>query len=560
MMCIIIVVAFILFVVGIGALSEYISKKREENYKKWQELERQKYEEEMNRKREEQKRKWEEEGRRAAEEYKRKQQKEEYLRAKQSLDNSDSYINVCLNYVREFIIDKNNSTTNGYNYLFSKIDSSIEYIKEQNDIIKKYAPSESKDDLASDLISYLNKMKYQISQLEKKVDIASKKTMIDPEQYGKKNQLYWDEVISLDREYVGQTINSYCSLLENGEVMKFEDIDPSLILKCAWFYATETPYSAEEFKKACKCFRYVYKRPHRIFPDLEVAEYYAVKHMGGDEILYKQIAYNTKGKYGRYLGAGYDSKDLAIIASGLMWMGAYQEENIILQHMLSRRMQMEKPLQDRLRLLSSGISKAPVSLQVKSDRNGLYFDVSSLTWRSEDYAGFFDSLAVQDRSFTYSLVVREEDKELFLSQKIAVPQLNQFVKKISDSFNVEYGEDASVSLSHCIAVSENSEEKIDAIVAETKECTYMKLFVNIVYIGRKLGIKFYTLYNPNSTDIAEQKQHALSLLNKLSPSVSMWESSMKDTILMAIQQLINSYPQSGAMEKKEETSDDELAF
>ena len=38
----------------------------------------------------------------------------------------------------------------------------------------------------------------------------------------------------------------------------------------------------------------------------------------------------------------------------------------------------------------------------------------------------------------------------------------------------------------------------------------------------------------------DQKQQALSLYKKLSPSVAMWESSLKDTILFAIQQLLNS--------------------
>lgn len=39
------------------------------------------------------------------------------------------------------------------------------------------------------------------------------------------------------------------------------------------------------------------------------------------------------------------------------------------------------------------------------------------------------------------------------------------------------------------------------------------------------------------------EQQVLSLYKKLSPSVAVWESSMKDTVLMAIQQLLNAEPQ-----------------
>ena len=70
----------------------------------------------------------------------------------------------------------------------------------------------------------------------------------------------------------------------------------------------------------------------------------------------------------------------------------------------------------------------------------------------------------------------------------------------------------------------------------------MGLFVHLVRIGKKLNIKFYTLFLPNSNDLEAQKQQALSLYNKLSPMVTMWEASLKDSILGLIQQLLNTVP------------------
>ena len=68
----------------------------------------------------------------------------------------------------------------------------------------------------------------------------------------------------------------------------------------------------------------------------------------------------------------------------------------------------------------------------------------------------------------------------------------------------------------------------------------MGILVHIAKIGKKLNIKFYTLFMPDVNQLMEQKQQALSLYKKLSPSISMWESSLKDTILMVVQQLLNT--------------------
>ena len=44
---------------------------------------------------------------------------------------------------------------------------------------------------------------------------------------------------------------------------------------------------------------------------------------------------------------------------------------------------------------------------------------------------------------------------------------------------------------------------------------------------------------PKEQQLDKQRQQALSLYKKLSPSVAMWEASLKETTLLAIQQLLN---------------------
>ena len=80
---------------------------------------------------------------------------------------------------------------------------------------------------------------------------------------------------------------------------------------------------------------------------------------------------------------------------------------------------------------------------------------------------------------------------------------------------------------------------MEGILVSSNECKQMGIVIYIARIGRKLTIKFYTLFMPTAMDLATQKQEALSLYNKLSPSVTMWESSLKDTMLMALEQMLN---------------------
>ena len=116
------------------------------------------------------------------------------------------------------------------------------------------------------------------------------------------------------------------------------------------------------------------------------------------------------------------------------------------------------------------------------------------------------------------------------------------LEKIQEVFADEYGNAVVSMCKDCIALSGSGEEKISGILSQSKECEQLGIFVHIARIGKKLNIKFYTLFMPVSGDLADQKQQALSMYKKLSPNVTMWEDSLKDTILIAIQQMLNNTP------------------
>ena len=95
-------------------------------------------------------------------------------------------------------------------------------------------------------------------------------------------------------------------------------------------------------------------------------------------------------------------------------------------------------------------------------------------------------------------------------------------------------------------MSGSGEEKMRGILAVSDQCRQMGILMHIAKIGKKVNIKFYTLFMPESRNLSEQKQQSLSMYKKLSPTVTMWESSLKDTMLRAVEQLINAGAMTGA--------------
>ncbi len=400
------------------------------------------------------------------------------------------------------------------------------------------------------------KLAMDFSALEKQAKQLPFTRMMDDVNYGKIQKEYWDSVRSLSKSSVDNIIEACRKNMKMGDYsgrkymssdkkhyigwgeLESKDYSPifendiEMILRCVWFYATQKPYSAQSFQDAVTVFNCLVEKPHI---DVTIAELYAMKQVGGEEVLREHV---------RELLKNCDVAQLTLIASALMWMNAYQTENMVLQHMLSSGMQMTSKMQERLHSLVNGGGNAPSGFDVSSRDNSMYFDVSALTWKDEEYTGLFENLAFQEKTLSYSLALRDEDKELFITQGLNVPNSNTILKKLNAVFANEYGNIVKSNLKNCVALSGNGEEQMEGILVESNECKQMGILVHVARIGKKVNIKFYTLFMPSNNRLADQKQQVLSLYKKLSPSVNMWESSLKDTILMAIQQLLNSDTQS----------------
>ena len=452
-----------------------------------------------------------------------------------------------------------------YELIFDFLQKFIEEIKTMNREVSRRKRI-SKQEIAS-----YEKMAKQYKKFCVDTEKRMKNVLIDSRNYGAVQKATLNHIKSMQKADVDSKIQHIQEVLEQKSYKNLWKVDVLEIKQYLWFYALHKPYSAMDFDRTQSIFNRVYKNANI---EVLLAEIYAIKQVGGTDILKNKIKEVLKDeqwlkyipkkeiilqnrKINNISGA---EELLTTIASGLMWMKAYSEESMVLQYMLENRIQMSSKLQDRLHALSNGGGKAPSGFDVTSSSNEIYFDVSSLAWKEEEYVGLFENLAFQDKTLNYSLAIRDDDKDLFIAQGINVPEIKVVLGKFKDVFTEEYGSCVVSQQVSCTTLSGSGQEKMEGILVSSTECKQMSIFIHIARIGKKLIIKFYTLFMPTDADLATQKQQALSMYKKLSPSVTMWESSLKDTMLMAVEQLLNASVSPEDSGSENVPADGELVF
>lgn len=389
--------------------------------------------------------------------------------------------------------------------------------------------------LEKQAVSEIKNMINSFEKFQNKVRRIPYCKMIEENNYGMVNNGYWDMISSMERSKAKNYILNFERTLNNRDFNEIMKLDVEELIKCIWRLAVDSNFLASDFQKGEMAFRRIYRLNH---PDVVLAGFYAKQKVGGDAVLRDPIR--------EFLKVEADSKKLALVASGLMWMKAYQSETTVLQSMLTNGKDMTTKMQQRLHSLTNGGGKAPGGFLAKSTNDLIYFDVSALAWRDDEYNGVFENLAFEGKILTYSLAVRDENKEILLPLGLNVPGVASVLNKFQSAFAKEYGSGVRAKAVKCVAMSGSGEEKMRGILAVTDQCRQMGILMHIAKIGKKMNIKFYTLFMPESRNLSEQKQQSLSMYKKLSPTVTMWESSLKDTMLRAVEQLINTGTMTGA--------------
>lgn len=464
---------------------------------------------------------------------------------------------IVVDSISNFFSEKQAGDYSDYHSVYRKLEGIISAMNQQMTEMQVTNRELVKVACAEDQSRLLNRMQFSvISEAEditeglrkfgEKVYVLPISKMMDEKSYGKINKAYWDDVCSMQKYEVMAYISDSAELLKGTEFDRIYAIDIEKVLKCVWYFAIENIFSASDFQKARGVFMSLYRHG---YVDLTIANLYSKQKLGGEAVIRDYVRNLLKYKD--------DSATLSLLASSLMWMNAYQSESMILQHMLTAGNEMNVKLQERLYSLSNGAGKAPNEFNVKSCNDVCYFDVSALAWKEDEYIGLFENLAFQDKILTYSLAVREENKELFLVREISMPDVNAVQNKFKAVFEDEYGMNVTTQVVNCVALSGSDEEKLEGVLVTANECRQLGILIYTARIGKKIIIKFYTLFMPNDSNLVAQKRQVLSIYKKLSPSVSMWESSLKDTMLMAVEQLLNSNVMA---ENNEKTIDEVTVF
>lgn len=421
----------------------------------------------------------------------------------------------------------------------------MEYVQRAIQAFTCYIPILEKDyrqenpirsfDWCDDRIKDLENARDRLSRLcARSYRVLDTPQMVEPARYGEHNQAYWHHVCNQSRAEIVEFITGY---KENCKARRYEEIaaiDLEKALVCIWFLATETPFSVSDYQNAKQTFLSLFPRP---YIDIILADLYSKRKLGGEEAIREEV----KQLIEKYAKNGYL---LTSIASGLMWMKAYESEQRVLQHMLSSGLEMSMSLQQRLHALANGGGKTDNVIEISSE-DDFCFDVSPLAWKDNDYSELFDNLAFRGKTLTYSLALRDEDTELNIPSGIAVPEAEDIQHKLASVLTVEYDDGVTSKVVDSVAISGGGKEELKGILVTPADCKQLGILIHVSKIGRKLTIKLYTLFLPTKTDVGTQKQQALSLYNKLSPSATRWESSLKEMVLVAIQQLLNEKQQSG---------------
>lgn len=232
--------------------------------------------------------------------------------------------------------------------------------------------------------------------------------------------------------------------------------------------------------------------------------------------------------------------DLDALSNFLEYHDLHAEEQIVYQYMLDHKMSLSNHKAKRLYYLNNHSEDAPKTFEVsKKSNHGIYFDVSSLGWKEDNVNDLFKELQLNNKSIDYSLAISLEDNDLVIPAGIQLDAVSKIVELINYSFNNEYGFEEVIAHEKMATILSDINEEINGFIVDVNECKTMKLFVHLMKIGKKLNIRFYTLYTPDNQDLTTQKAQLMSMMKHVSPTMSLWEKSIKNSILTVLQYMLN---------------------
>ena len=359
------------------------------------------------------------------------------------------------------------------------------------------------------------------------------------EEYGTVNQAMLDFASTFNKTEVDKFVDNYTHYLNQKDWINFCTIDNEKLIYILWFYALYKPFDLQHFNNAEYLFHKVF---HNLSSEPNLARWYAILQVSSEDVLTEKIYAITssieKEENNDIRSILYEN--LHRYASGLMWMKAYKEEEQILKYLLKSSLPMSAKEQERLKLLSTSNGMMVTDIPVTHSNHLFTVRMDSLDWKAEEFHSFFDNLAFQNKQLSNALAIRDENQDLVLPANIKLSKLADICNYMKPIFEDEYGDIVNLTHVNSCHASLDQTEEMEGLLVTTEEVSHLGIYALLIRIGKKLNIKFYTLYLPENTSADQQAKKVISMHKKLSPTITMWENSLKETFLTALQQLLNS--------------------
>jgi len=362
------------------------------------------------------------------------------------------------------------------------------------------------------------------------------------ENYGNINMNIIHKVYMYTKDSVDYIIHRALKGIQERDFFVFYDeVQPSLLyegetmqesyLHLLWYYAIREPENTQKFEE---CIR-IYKVINKIYCiDFLLGELYVLGH------LQKKNDIATKVKlYLEYIHVSKSPKDLTSLASLLNYLKMPDSEYEVLCFMKKNNLQLTEQVQKRFFELENMDKSAPTKQEVSNTINHFYMDTSSINWHEKDYEGFFNNLNIQKDILNYHLVIRDDHQHITLNKIITLPENEVICGSLNKTFDEEYGDIVKAKMIKGEIITNGIHTPIEGHLVLIDEYPQLGIFLHMIKLGKKINITFYTLYISNQSSPLDQKKSALSIFMQSTPTITAWEESLKDSILLTLQNLLN---------------------
>lgn len=360
--------------------------------------------------------------------------------------------------------------------------------------------------------------------------------------------------VSVSRAKNDQTMNE-------GSGLAF---DWSAIVFRLWKHAIHRPHDAEKFKEACQIYdsvvEQVYVDNNRRYKKITgldglLSELYVAKEMGSGVLEQKRkkaeewLQYYID-RYHQAAPASEESRSHAQacenLASGLMWLKAFEIEMDVLRKMAVSGVAMKEELQERLRFLESGKGKSYSMYEVTESADYNALDYASIHWSSEDYADFFKVLKYENKKLGYALTIREWTKTLSFTHGGPAWKTDELNESIEKMIREEYGSGVESRQQTFHILDNDTSAEVEGILLKPSRSEmgfdHIAVLLNLFRVGKNLNIRLYTLFMPTAEDTNLQEKQARSLKQNTSPNIAAIEEGLRESVLRKLEELINTSP------------------